>query len=162
MRKLYQAICKLEVIICGAGFLLLIALVFLSAILRFFGVSMSWNMDMALFLLAWTSFLGADIAWRTGRLIGVDLVTRNFPLRLQKIIQIFVYCVIFVLLVIIIVFGIRLCWTDRIAKFQSLPIPSVVVPISLVAAALFMSISAILKIHRAILKFNSNEKEVVE
>jgi len=162
VRKLYHALCKLEVIICGVGFLLLIALVFLSAILRSFGLSMSWNMDMALFLLAWTSFLGADIAWRSGRLIGVDIVTRIFPLRMQKIIQMLVYFVILVTLVIILIFGLRLCWTDRIARFQSIPIPVSFVTLSLVVAASSMMISTILKIRRCILKFKSTEKEAVE
>jgi len=162
MRKLYHAICKLEVIICGAGFILLVALVFLSAILRFFRVSMAWNIDMALFLLSWTAFLGADIAWRSGRLVGVDIVTSRFPPTLQKIIQLFVYLVIFSALVTIVVFGIRLSWTEHVRKFQSIPIPYSLVTMSLVTAALSMSVSTILKIRRCILNFKGGEKEAME
>lgn len=159
MRKLYHAICKLEVIICGAGFILLVAFVFLSAILRFFRVSMAWNIDMALFLLSWTAFLGADIAWRGGRLVGVDIVTSRLPAGLQKITQLLIYIVIFAALVIIIIFGTRLAWTERVRKFQSIPIPYSLVTMSLVTAALSMLVSTILKIRRCILNFKGEKKE---
>jgi TRAP-type transport system small permease protein len=162
MRKLYHAICKLEVIICGAGFILLVALVFLSAILRFFRVSMAWNIDMALFLLSWTAFLGADIAWRSGRLVGVDIVTGRFPLPLQKIVQLLVYFVIFTALVIIVIYGSRLAWIERVRKFQSIPIPYSLVTMSLVTAALSMSVSTIIKIRRCILNFRNVEKEAAK
>ena len=157
MRKLYHTLCKLEVIICGTGFVFLIFFVFLSAILRFFRVSMAWNIDMALFLLAWTAFLGADIAWRSGQLVGIDLVTRNLPPIVQKLIQIAVYCVIGCALIIIIIYGTRLAWTERVRKFQSLPIPYSLVTMSLVVAACSMLLSTIIKFRRAILSFKGNE-----
>jgi TRAP-type C4-dicarboxylate transport system permease small subunit len=159
MRKLYHAICKLEVIVCGTGFILLVALVFLSAVLRFFRVSQAWNIDMALFLLSWTAFLGADIAWRSGRLVGVDIITSRFPHALRKTVEIIIYSVIFAALVIIVIFGIRLSWTDRIRKFQSIPMPYSLVTLSLVTAAFSMSISTVLKIRRRILSFKTEKKE---
>ena len=159
MRKLYNALCKFEVALCGTGFVFLIFFVFLSAILRFFRVSMSWNIDMALLLLAWTAFLGADIAYRSGQLVGIDLVTRNLPPVIQKIIQIVVYCIIGSALVIMIIFGIRLSWTERIRKFQSLPIPYFLVNLSLVTAACSMLLSTFLKIRHCILHFREVGKE---
>ncbi|MDR0624302.1 MAG: TRAP transporter small permease subunit [Treponema sp.] len=123
MRKLYHALCKAEVVICGTGFIFLVAFVFLSAILRFFRVSMSWNIDLAMFLLAWTAFLGADIAWRSGQLVGVDIVTRRLPPKIQKIIALLLYVIILGALIVIIIFGIRLAVTERVRKYQSIPIP---------------------------------------
>jgi TRAP-type C4-dicarboxylate transport system permease small subunit len=159
MRRLYHALCKAEVVICGIGFMFLVALVFMSAILRFFRLSMSWNIDLALFLLAWTAFLGADIAWRSGQLMGVDLVTRRFPLKVQKIITILVYLVIMSALVLITVFGIRLAMVERVRTYQSIPIPYSLMTISLVVAALSMILSTILKIKRCIINFNKKEIE---
>ena len=37
-----------EKAVCGGGFILLVLLVFMSAILRFLRVSMSWNIDLAM------------------------------------------------------------------------------------------------------------------
>jgi TRAP-type C4-dicarboxylate transport system permease small subunit len=153
MRKIYHALCKAEVIICGIGFMFLIAFVFLSAILRFFRVSMSWNIDLAMFLLAWTAFLGADIAWRSGQLVGVDIITRRFPPKLQKIVAMLLYVIILCALAIIIIFGIRLSITERIRKYQSIPIPYSLVTLSIVVTALSMILSTILKIRRCILSF---------
>ena len=155
MRKLYHAFCKAETAVCGAGFVLLVALIFLSAILRFYKVSVSWNSDLALFLLAWTAFLGADIAWRSGQLVGVDLLTRRLPKNAQKTVTLLLYLIILTALVIIVIFGIRLAWTERLRKYQSIPIPFSLVTVSLVCAALSMCLSTVLKIRRAILDFNT-------
>jgi TRAP-type C4-dicarboxylate transport system permease small subunit len=157
MRKLYHALCKAEVVICGVGFMFLVTFVFLSAILRSFRISMSWNIDLALFLLAWTAFLGADIAWRSGQLVGVDLVTRRFPQKIQKVITIFIYLIIMSALVLIAVFGIRLAWVERIRTYQSIPIPFSLMTISLVVAAISMILSTILKIKRCVVNFNRKE-----
>jgi TRAP-type C4-dicarboxylate transport system permease small subunit len=161
MRKIYHALCKAEVVICGIGFVFLLAFVFLSAILRFFRISMSWNIDLAMFLLAWTAFLGADIAWRSGQLVGVDLVTRRLPPKIQKIIAILLYVVILCTLVLIIIFGSRLALTEHLRKYQSIPIPYSLVTMSIVITALSMTLSTILKIRRCIQNFstNINEKE---
>ncbi|MDR0387928.1 MAG: TRAP transporter small permease subunit [Treponema sp.] len=157
MRKIYHALCKAEVFVCGTGFLFLVAFVFISAILRFFRVSMSWNIDLAMFLLAWTAFLGADIAWRSGQLIGVDLVTRRFPLKVQKIIEITIYLIIMGALALIAVFGIRLAVTEKLRTYQSIPIPYSLVTLSLVVAGSSMIVSTALKIRRCIMNFNMKE-----
>ena len=159
MRKIYKAFCKLEVALCGAGFVLLITLVLLSAVLRFFRMSMAWNIDVALLLLAWTAFLGADIAWREGKLFGIDLLTKRLPPRLQKIIQIVVYLIVFCGLILIIVNGCRLAWLERIRRYQSIPIPYSLAIMSLVTAALSMAVSTIIKIRRCIINFGQEEKE---
>jgi TRAP-type C4-dicarboxylate transport system permease small subunit len=157
MRKIYRALCKAEVAICCIAFIFLVAFVFLSAILRFFRISMSWNIDLAMFLLAWTAFLGADIAWRSGQLVGVDLITRRFPPKVQKIITILIYLIIICALVLISIFGIRLALTERLRTYQSIPIPYSLMTISLVVAALSMVISTILKIKRCVINFNRKE-----
>jgi len=159
MRKLYRALCKFEVILCGTGFIFLVFFVFLSAILRFFRVSMAWNIDMALLLLAWAAFLGADIAWRSGQLVGIDLVTRNLPPVLQKIIQLIIYCIIGSALVIIAIYGSRLAWLERTRKFQSLPVPYSLVTMSLVITACSMFLSTILKIRHCIFRFRKGSAE---
>jgi TRAP-type C4-dicarboxylate transport system permease small subunit len=149
----------MEVALCGAGFVALVLLVFISAILRFFRVSVAWNIDLALFLLAWTSFLGADIAWRSGNLMGMDLLTKKLPSIVQKIIELSVYLIVFCALIIIIVFGSQLAWTERLRRYQSLPIPYSLMTLSLILAALSMSVSTIVKIKRCVLSFKPKEKD---
>ncbi|MCR4938718.1 MAG: TRAP transporter small permease subunit [Treponemataceae bacterium] len=157
MKKIYEYFCKAEVGLCGVGFVLLIILVFSSAILRFLSISMSWNIDLAMLLLAWTSFLGADIAWRSGQLIGIDLVTRFFPKKMQKVIMLLIYAVILCVCVLICIYGARLVWVERLRTYQSMPIPYSLVSLSLVVATFSMSISTIGKIRDTIRYFNKNE-----
>lgn len=158
MKKIYDYFCKAETALCGAGFILLVILVFGSAILRFMRMSMAWNIDLAMLLLAWSSFLGADIAWRNGQLIGIDLVTRYFPKKLQKVIMIAVYAIILAVTVTICIYGMRLSWTERLRNFQSLPIPYSLVNLSLVVATFSMSISTIGKIKSCIVHFSENSE----
>lgn len=158
MNKIYQKMCKAETVICGIGFMFLVFFVFFSAILRFFRISMSWNIDLAMLLLAWTAFLGADIAWRNGQLIGIDLVTKYFPKKIQKLIMLSIYIIMFITLVIIFIYGCRLVWTERLRTYQSMPIPYSLVTLSLVVASLSMAFSTIGKIKHCIVFFNENEK----
>jgi TRAP-type C4-dicarboxylate transport system permease small subunit len=155
LRAVYKALCKVELVLCGAGFLLLIALVFLSAILRFFRVSVAWNIDMAMLLLAWTAFLGADIAYRSGQLVGIDLVTRNLPKSIQKTIEIAIFLIIFIAMALIVYFGVRLAVSEWIRQYQSIPIPYSLVTVSIVFAAASMLVSTIIKIRRCITGFRA-------
>lgn len=157
MRKIYEAFCKAEIVVCGVGFIFLVVFVFASAILRFMRISMSWNIDLAMLLLAWTAFLGADIAWRSGQLIGIDIVTRCFPKKLQKAILILVYGIILCTTVVICIYGAKLVWIERLRTYQSMPIPYSLVTLSLVVTTFSMSISTIGKIKNCILTFNNEE-----
>lgn len=154
MKKIYECWCKAEALICGIGFIFLVLFVFASAILRFLRVSLSWNIDLAMLLLAWTAFLGADIAWRSGQLIGIDIVTRYFPKQLQKAVLIAVYAIILCVMVVCCIYGARLAWTERLRTYQSMPIPYSLVSLSLVVASFSMSISTIGKIVQCVRHFN--------
>ena len=160
LRKIYKTLCKIETAICGIGFFSLVMLVFMSAILRMFRISMTWNMDLAMLLLAWTAFLGADIAYRSGQLVGINLVTRKLPMKLQKIVQILVCIAVLIVLSIVIVFGIRLANFEALRRFQSIPIPFSVLTMSIVIPSISMVITSIIKIKNCILTFNKNTEEL--
>jgi len=157
MKKILKFLDLAEKVICGTGFIFLVLLVFVSAILRFFRVSMSWNIDLAMLFLAWTSFLGADIAWRSGQLIGIDILTRHLPSVVQKIIQLIIYIIIFFLTCVICYYGARLVWVERLRMYQSIPVPYSVVTMSLVVATFSMALSTIGKIKKVIVSFKDTE-----
>lgn len=150
MKKLYRWLCRAEEIACGVGFLALIAFIFLSALLRQVKFSMSWSIDLAMLMLAWTAFLGADVAYRKGQIIGIDIVTRVLPAWARRLAELIVYVVILATLVVIVVFGVRLAWTERAATYQSMPLPYGLVTASLILAAASMAATTVLKI-RAVL-----------
>ena len=62
MNKIYEFICKKEILIAQCALGILSLLVFTAAVGRFLYYPLNWAMDAATFLFAWTVFLGADAA----------------------------------------------------------------------------------------------------
>ena len=119
---------------------------------------MSWNIDLAMLFLAWTAFMGADIAWRGGQIIGVDILTRSLPAVVQRVIQLTVYSIVLAALVIMFVFGTRLAWSERVSTYQSMPIPYSLVTISLVFSSFSMIFTTIQKIRKVAMEIGSTAR----
>lgn len=67
---------KIEFVV-GAGLLMAIVfLVFIAAIMRFFGKPLIWSIDTAQLLFIWLCFVGATATMRKKGHIGVDLLVR--------------------------------------------------------------------------------------
>jgi TRAP-type C4-dicarboxylate transport system permease small subunit len=151
MRKLYKFLCKAEEAACGAGLVFLVILILISALGRWLKISQSWYIDLAMLALAWTSFLGADVAWRHGQILGVDILVRKLPTAIRVVVELLVLLIILATLIIIVIFGIRLAWVDRLAKYQSMPIPYSLVTFSLVVASSSMILTTVNKIRKTII-----------
>ncbi len=65
---------KIEELFVSIGLSMLILLVFLAAVLRFFGIDMSWSTDLAQLTFAWVCFVGADLALARNKHMGVDML----------------------------------------------------------------------------------------
>lgn len=79
MKKIYEKFCWLEETICCLGFLVMIALVFLSAVARTVGHPLAWSIDVSQLLLCWTTLIGADIAFRHKKFLVWIYLQRDFP-----------------------------------------------------------------------------------
>ena len=66
MKRIYEFICKQEMLIAKWALGILSLLVFAAAVGRTLYYPLNWAMDAATFLFAWTVFLGADAAMRIG------------------------------------------------------------------------------------------------
>ena len=87
MKKIYDLLCKLETIICGIFLILVVILVFLSALTRKFNIPMQKSLDVAQLLFAWLAFIGADIALRQEKLVGVDIFTSKMSKRQMEFVE---------------------------------------------------------------------------
>ncbi|WP_062329096.1 TRAP transporter small permease [Treponema endosymbiont of Eucomonympha sp.] len=150
MKKIYKAFCATETAVCGTAFVAIVALTFMSAILRMLKVPLSWNMDLAMLLLAWASFLGADCAFRAGQMTGIDLLTRNFPKKAQNTVSLVILAAILTALLFFAHFGIKLVRSDYNRQYSSLPISFSWATLSLPVAAISMIVSTLLKIKNCI------------
>lgn len=146
MKKLYKLYCKAEIAVVACAFFAIIVLTFGNAVLRIFNHPIVANDDICTLLFAWVSFMGADIAMRSNRLVGMDLVTMNLPVKIQKALQLIVYVVMIVTLGMFILKGSQLARMNWARFFNSLPISYGWVTISLAVCGVQMIVTLLIKI----------------
>lgn len=91
MKKLHGYIKSFEKRFTRISLLLVIILVFISAVLRGVGYPLNWTVDLAQMLFAWTIFLGADIALRDNNLVKIDFIISLLSSKWKKRLNIFLY-----------------------------------------------------------------------
>lgn len=62
-------------------------LVFIAAVMRFFGHPLIWSVDLAQLLFIWLCFIGAARAMRERVHLGVDFLVRLFPFGTRRLIE---------------------------------------------------------------------------
>jgi len=120
MNKVYRFYCKVEEVLVGTGFIAIVALTFLNAVLRLFDKPIIYADDLSMLLFSWTAFLGADVAMRHLRLVGMDIVSKKFPPKVQKILAIIVYIVMIGILIILIRGGFKIMAVNGNRPFNTL------------------------------------------
>ena len=146
MKKIYQAFCKFEELL--AMFLLagLAVLVFISALMRTLKHPLNWAQDVALVAFAWLIFFGSDVAVRGSGLIGIDMVVKHLPKKVQKGIDIVFKILILIFLCILVYYGIIMTKTGWKRQITALGISYGWVTMAVPTGSFFMIISTVLKL----------------
>ena len=155
MKKFYRGFCWLEETLCCIGFLVMIGLVFLSAVARTVGRPLAWSIDVSQLLLCWTTLIGADIAFRHKKILGLDLFTQMLPEKVQKALEILLDLVILVALLIFIKYGTSLSISSWKRSFQTLKLSYSYVTMALPVMSVLMSVSVVIDIVDKIRHFNT-------
>ena len=155
MKKFYEGFCKVEQFLCNVGFMLMVALVFISSLARGVGRPLAWSIDVAQLMLCWTTLIGADVAFRHKRFQGLDLLTRRFPIKQQRVIGIAMDLIIMAALVIFIIYGVRLSIDSHLRTFQTLKMSYSWVTIALPVMSVCMLVSVALDIVEQIKHFTT-------
>jgi|ASRL01.1.fsa_nt_gi TRAP-type C4-dicarboxylate transport system permease small subunit len=137
---------RIEEIFVSAGLTILILLVFISATLRWFGIDMSWSIDMAQLMFAWVCFIGADLAMRRVRHMGVDLLVDKLPKKVASVIYVVNNLLILSFLVLVVYYGVNLCIVNVNRQFNTLPLSYSFVTASAPVGALLMIMTSIRRI----------------
>ena len=156
VKKVYNAYCKAEDFLFSFLFAVMVALVFSSAIARGIGKPLAWSLDVAQLLLCWTSLVGADVAFRHDKFIGLDLFTRKMPVKVQKVLEIVVLVLMQVAFCIFIYYGVMLSIKSWKRSFQTLPISYSFITIALPVMSTLMTLTNILKITDKVKNFKKN------
>ncbi|MDR1534939.1 MAG: TRAP transporter small permease [Planctomycetota bacterium] len=157
MKKAYKCYCFLEEVVCGALFASIVALVFSSAVLRLFNHPLIWADDIAKLCFAWSAFLGADIAMRRCRLVGVDFILLRIPRRTQKVVLLLGHLAIAVTLAVFILYGIKLTYASLNRHFQTIPISYSYVSVCLPVGSLCMLLTTVVRMAKLCLHLRDDE-----
>ena len=124
----------------------MVALIFVGACARVLGTPLNWTVDFATAFFAWACFLCADVAWRRGSLMSIDLLVERLPAGAQKALRLANYAIIAAFLAYLAVMGTWLAWTSRVRSFQGIPeISYAWVTMSAAVGGLLLLITTILK-----------------
>ena len=119
--RFYERVIAAEARVAAALLVLMVALIFLNGVARVLGHPVNWAVDAATCLFAWACFFCADIAWRKGSLMSIDLLVNRLPAILQRACRLFNYAVISAFLAYAIIMGAWLSWISRARSFQGIP-----------------------------------------
>jgi TRAP-type C4-dicarboxylate transport system permease small subunit len=147
MRRLYERVCAAEAFLAAAFLLLMVALIFAGGIARLLEHPINWAIDASTALFAWACFLCADITWRRGGHMSIELLTRRLPAKLQSTCRLLNYFIISAFLLYAIVMGVWLSWISRERAFQGIPDVSYSwVTMSMPVGSALLLVSTLLKI----------------
>ncbi len=147
MRRFYAWICRVESIVAWAALWAMVVLIFSAGVARLCLHPINWAIDLGTCLFAWSCFLSTDIAWRSGKLMNVDILVRTFSPQAQRIMRLVNYGILIVFLAYLIGYGGWLSYTTRARTFQGIPGFSYTwVTLSVPVSALLMLVTTLLKL----------------
>jgi len=147
LRELHRRLGKVEAVVAGVFLLAMVGLIFFGGLARLAAKPQNWTIDFATCLFAWACFLCADIAWRRGGLMSIELVSERLPEKAQLVLRHINHALISVFLVYVIYAGIYLSWVSRARSFQGIPSISYSwISMSLPVGAALLLFTTVLKI----------------
>lgn len=153
---------RIEGIFTGIGLAALIILVFSAATLRWFGIDMSWSTDLAQLIFAWVCFIGADLAMKQKRHMGVELLTESLPLRLRNGVYLFNSTLTLLFLLFVVYYGVNLFMTNYQRSFNTLPISYSYVTASAPVGSILMIFTTIGRIIEYVRNFKSGDYSSID
>ncbi len=123
MKKLNQAIARAEQVIGSIMLVAVVLLVFISAVVRLTpNVNMIWSVDASQLMFIWISMIGADLALKKHSHMGVDLLVKRFPEKMQKVLALGSYILCLGFSVFVTYWGVILCMKNALRSYQTLKI----------------------------------------
>lgn len=162
VKKFEDILSKIEISIVCLGLGVLIVTVFAAAVLRFFGIDMSISTDLAQLTFAWVSFIGADLAMRQNRHMGVDMLVNKFPVKLRNAIFLFNSLLMLAFLLFAVYYGVNLCMINAARKYNTLYISYSFATASCPVGCALMCITVVKNIILYVKNFVNNDFSNIE
>ena len=151
MEKFYEGFCKVELVVAIFGLVTSVAVIFISAMLRTLGNPINWGTDIALLLFTWSTFLGADIAFRAGKLVNVDILFNRMGGKPQKALKLVIYLICLVFLIAMVYLGAIQSVKTWYRAFQGIPFLSYTwVTLSVPVCCASMVVTTLIKMYHTV------------
>src|SRR6218665_1800240 len=108
---------QVELAICVLLLAAITGLVFVAAIMRFFGHPLTWSVDMAQLLFIWLCMLGACRAMREKSHLGMEVLVKYLPYMQRLWVELFCSVLTLGFLGVLVVLGFQLAWLNRERTF---------------------------------------------
>lgn len=112
-----KRLAQIELAICVALLAIITGLVFVAAIMRFYGYPLIWSVDMAQLLFIWLCFLGATKAMREKSHLGMEVAVKYLGYRPHLWLQLALSAVVLAFLGVLAVEGYKLTMLNRERTF---------------------------------------------
>ena len=147
MEKYYKIFCRYEEVFAIICLSLSVLIILVASIARVLKSPITGALDLALFAFTWSTFLGADVAYRNGNLVDVNLWESHVSNKAKNYGQLLIYAIIAVFLATLVFFGVIQSIKTWERAFQGMPSISYTwVTISIPISALFMMMTTAIKI----------------
>jgi TRAP-type C4-dicarboxylate transport system permease small subunit len=114
---LLKRLSQVELALCVLLLAAITGLVFVAALLRFFGHPRTWSVDMAQLLFIWLCMLGACRAMREKSHLGMEVLVKYLPYMSRLWVELLCSVITLVFLGIIAKLGFDLAWLNRARTF---------------------------------------------
>jgi TRAP-type C4-dicarboxylate transport system permease small subunit len=121
MKKFYEHLCFAELLIAQIFMIVMVILIFVAGFARLIGHPINWSIDIATCVFAWACFLSADVAWRKGKLMSVDVIVKRLSEKGQRMFRMVNYVIVVAFLLYLIPIGFWLSYVSRERSFQGIP-----------------------------------------
>lgn len=134
---------KIELVLGVALLAAIVALVFIAAVMRFFGTPLIWSVDLAQLLFIWLCFLGANRALRRRVHLGIDLLIQTLDHRKRLILELLLGLLVAAFLGLLAVEGVKLTLLNTERLFGDSGIPYAFVTVAVPVGCVFLALTVI-------------------
>ena len=100
MKKLLDALVKLETILAGAILVALILCTFLGVIARYcFSATFTWEEEFQLACMVWITFLAASVAFHTRSHVAIEILVDAFPKTVKRVVEVIIFILMYAILI---------------------------------------------------------------
>ena len=108
---------RIELALCVLLLAAITGLVFVAALLRFFGHPLTWSVDLAQLLFIWLCMLGSSRAMREKSHLGMEVLAKYLPQTPRLWLETINSVIVIAFLIVLTVLGFQLGWMNRERTF---------------------------------------------